>query len=430
MNGTLALDVWQSIYEPTRFLVSAADDLTPEDYAQVARAVYGTLPDPAMLADEAQLDAFIQQARSLARQRVNDTLFTDQEDTDATAAGFRFLGKRFLPDAYILQELVYPRVGTYTGTDTPFTLVCSDGRCVRGFPRGLDIPAVLGSERALAILQQEGDTAYEEYGAQVAALRSEFQRIPTYRWTQSVYWGWLYALRPLLEPKGEGYPYFMHSSTWQDKDLQTWLGSWTELRHDTVLYAKDSYTGGITGVTTMSGYVEPQPEVYARMAALVAQLRVGMDERGLLDADLKDRLTRLENLLLTLKMIGEKELRGESLSRDDNDVLNTIGTLLDILTTFPEDAGVPTSAADERMALVVDVHTDPNSQRVLEQAIGDAFPIYVVVLIDGQQVITRGGVFSYYEFIQPMSQRLTDEAWQAMSPRPPRPLWTASFIVE
>jgi hypothetical protein len=29
-----------------------------------------------------------------------------------------------------------------------------------------------------------------------------------------------------------------------------------------------------------------------------------------------------------------------------------------------------------------------------------------------------------------MADRLTDESWQAMEPRPPQPAWTASFIVE
>jgi hypothetical protein len=44
--------------------------------------------------------------------------------------------------------------------------------------------------------------------------------------------------------------------------------------------------------------------------------------------------------------------------------------------------------------------------------------------------VALGGVFSYYEFKWPMDDRLTDEAWQEMSPLPDRPAWTGSFIVE
>jgi hypothetical protein len=42
-------------------------------------------------------------------------------------------------------------------------------------------------------------------------------------------------------------------------------------------------------------------------------------------------------------------------------------------------------------------------------------------------VLTQGAVFSYYEFKQALSDRLTDDAWQVMDPKPDRPIWTASF---
>jgi hypothetical protein len=67
---------------------------------------------------------------------------------------------------------------------------------------------------------------------------------------------------------------------------------------------------------------------------------------------------------------------------------------------------------------------------VLEEGVGDAFHIYVVVMVEGELVVADGGVFSYYEFKQPMSDRLTDEAWQEMSPKPDQPSWTGSFIIE
>ena len=66
-------------------------------------------------------------------------------------------------------------------------------------------------------------------------------------------------------------------------------------------------------------------------------------------------------------------------------------------------------------------------------AFGDAEVIYVAVHVDGQVVLTRGGIFSYYEFTWPMDDRLTDEAWQDMLTQgeaPPLPSWTASFVAE
>ena len=66
------------------------------------------------------------------------------------------------------------------------------------------------------------------------------------------------------------------------------------------------------------------------------------------------------------------------------------------------------------------------SEEVLEEGVGDAYTIYALVPSEEGLTLTRGAVFSYYEFKQPLSERLTDEAWQAMDPKPARPAWTSS----
>jgi len=434
-GGEPALDVWERIYEPTAFFVGTADDLTVYDYAAVANDVYGGLPDAHALADEAKLEAFVEAAKALRPPAIVGGFVTDKQDAVETTMGFRLMGQRFIPDSYVFQQLVYNQVGGYLGTGEPFTMSPSSVGPIRGFPRGLDVPAVLGSERALEILVSEGDTEYDGYDEQLAKLQEEFAALPEEQWTKNLYWNWLHTLRPLLDEKGEGYPYFMQSSAWMDKDLHTWLGSWTELRHDTILYAKQSYTVFAESAPPepepARGYVEPQPEVYARLAALTAQMRSGLGSRGLLNEEMGDKMARMEQLLLSLKVISEKELRGEGLTEQEYALIRAIGDTLEELTTFSEEIeGQITSEADERMALIADVHTDSNTSHVLEEGVGDAFPIYVVVVVEGKQAVAMGGVFSYYEFKQPMSDRLTDEAWQEMSPKPDRPEWTESFIVE
>ncbi len=434
-GGEPALQVWDRIYEPTVFFVGAADDLTPYDYAAVANQVYGGLPDPIALADEAKLDEFISAAQKLRPPAIVGGMVTDQQDAVEATMGLRFMGQRFIPDSYMFQQLVYDEVSLYRGTGQPFTMSPSQAGPIRGFPRGLDIQAVLGSVRALEILAAEGDTDYDGYAGQLAELQEEFATLPDEQWTENLYWNWLYTLSPLLESKGEGYPAFMRSSAWTDKDLHTWLGSWSELRHDTILYAKQSYAimaAAAPGpaVEPPQGYVEPQPEVYARLAALTAQMQAGLGERDLLNDEMAQKLDRMEALLLELEAISEKELRGTGLSDDEYETIRFIGDTLESLTTFSQEIeGEITSEADERMALIADVHTDTNTGQVLEEGVGDAFPIYAIVLVEGKQQVALGGVFSYYEFKQPLDSRLTDEAWQEMSPLPDRPAWTESFIV-
>ncbi len=420
VGGESALAVWERIYEPTVFFVGQTDDLSIYDYAQVVREVYGDQLTLADLEDDAQLDEFIEQAMTLRLPKIVSSYVTDREKPEEATKGFRFMGQRFIPDSYIFQQLVYDKVGTQ---DNP-----------RLFPKGLDVAAVLGSLRASVILLYDYEAGqYANYMEQMAKLQTEFGQLPEEQWVENLYWSWLYALRPLLEIRGEGYPVFMQNQGWVDKDLNTFLGSWTELRHDTILYAKQSYTMKATGIMpqpeAVKGYVEPQPEVYARLAALAKQMRTGLEDRGLLDFEYVDKLERLESLLLSLKTMAEKELAGEALSEEEYELIRNIGGILEGITTFSAQVEEEiTSEADERMAIVADVHTDTNTGQVLEEGVGDAFIIYVIAPVEGQLVATQGGIFSYYEFTQPMDSRLTDEAWQKLEPKPDLPIWTRSFI--
>jgi len=52
----------------------------------------------------------------------------------------------------------------------------------------------------------------------------------------------------------------MQNEAWTDKELNAALGSWAELRHDTILYAKQSVRDGMPPSSYLrQGYVEPNP---------------------------------------------------------------------------------------------------------------------------------------------------------------------------
>jgi hypothetical protein len=441
LAGELALDVWARIYEPTVFFVGKADDLTVYDYGQLIAQEFGETLDPAALEDDGVLDQFVEEAMALHPPAIVSTYVGDTQlepygegKVEEITKGFRFMGQRFVPDSYIFQQLVYNQVTGYLGQGQPFTWKMTPRGAMRTFPRGLDVAAVLGSERALDILEAEGDTDYDGYGRQMAKLRKEFAELPDEQWVENLYWNWLYGLQPLLLVRGEGYPAFMQTVAWVDKDLHTFLGSWAELRHDTILYAKQSYTiiaesEPAPPEELPAGYVEPQPEVYARLAALTRQMIDGLGHRGLLGDEYRRNLEEMERLLLDLKTISEKELRGEPLAEEEVWRIRKIGDALEgIVTLSQATAEEITSETDEGMAVVADVHTDPNDPaEVLEEGVGDAFTIYVLVPAGDGLVLTQGAVFSYYEFKQPLSERLTDEAWQAMDPNPDRPAWASSF---
>ncbi len=431
-----AASLWQAIYEPTVFFVGRSDDLLCSEYVEVMARVYGGIPgDPSAFADEEKLTAFMREASELRPPRILGIVifsskFVGRSDRDAyveeTTKGFRFMGQRFIPDSYIFGQLVHEYIWG------------------RELPKALDILAVLGSERAYAILDQEGETGYYNYPESIARLREEFAALPEEEWTQNLYWSWLYLFFPLLEAPGEGYPQFMRGPAWLDKSLNTVLGSWAELRHDTILYAKQSYSMAEGGwkappePTPPKGYVEPVPEFYARLAALAAMTRGGLKERGLLNALDEGSLRSLEDLALALKGMAEKELAGQPLTEAEYGRLRYYGMELEELTFAASDAyegagGTPITSEEIQSAVIADVHTSPNCGAVLEVGVGRIFVLYAIVPVEGELVIAKGGAFSYYEFPWPMDDRLTDEAWWEMldaGQAPPLPQWTASYRVD
>ena len=425
IDGVPASEIWERIYEPTSFLVGVSDDLDIYDYHPLIEEVYGAIGnDPTVFADEEKLTEFIEAAKQLPPPQINSMLVWIWEDRDEATQGFRFMGQRFVIDAYIFQQLIFRNVG-----------VIGDARML---PKGLDIFAAMGSGEAYRILAEMDETHYLNYDAQMSKVQGEIAALETDSWTQNLYWDWLYSFQPLIEVKGAGYPAFMRNLAWTRKDLHTALGSWTELKHDTILYAKQAYTelGGGPFELEVQGYVEPNPEAYARLAALTRMTINGLEERQLLSGVDKDSLERLERILLLLKGIAEKELQGIALDEEEKDLITFYGGILEGLTLAAADQeegeGGRTFLEDEEAAVVADVATDPLGT-VLEEGVGRIFEIYAIVDIEGRLYVTKGGVFSYYEFPWPMSDRLTDEAWREMldtGQAPDRPYWTASFIAQ
>ncbi|MGY5854606.1 MAG: DUF3160 domain-containing protein [Candidatus Thorarchaeota archaeon] len=418
--GTTGYNVWDSIYQPTVFFVGAADDLLPTEYLELVQDIYGssiTVPD---LDDEILLDEFIEAALTFRDPMILGSILYDFEDMNQTK-GLRFMGQRFIPDSFMLGQLVYTYVGVVGHA--------------RFMPKGLDVMAAFGSDRAWELLDDQ--KVYENYESQMAMLWNFVGNLTADDWTQNLYWLWIYSLTPLLRAPGDGYPLFMQSDAWVDKQLMTALSSWTELRHDTILYAKQSYTVYETSIHEMVvGYVEPVPELYARLASLCRMMISGLNERSLLSQPIQMRLHSLNNFLLSLKEISVKELSGTPLNETEVSTIWNSGGTLDYIGSIPTESEELTSDADKLMAVIADVHTDPNSFAVLEEAVGDPMVIYaaVQVYINGvsRVILTRGGTFSYYEFQQSMDNRLTDEAWQEMldqGQEPDMPDWTSSFVV-
>ncbi len=444
VDGQPAMDVWADLYSPTVFFVGRSDDLTVLQYSELMDQIYGETIALETLTDEALLDQFIEEANKLPPPRILGMVISDQDDVEEETKGLRFMGQRFVPDAYIFRQLIYRNVGQAQPPNR------------RGLPNGLDVPAAMGSERAYQILEQLGETDYDKYPQQMEKVQTWLAGLNTKDWTETLYNSWLYSFYPLLDPPGDGYPAFMQSTAWLDKQLNTMLGSWAELKHDTILYAKQVYAelGGAPSPpppTPPRGYVEPVPHFYARLAALTDMTHEGLNSRGLLAEEDANSLQRLSDLARDLQTIAEKELRGEPLTPEEYELIRFYGGELEHLTMAAaetpgddeEPGGQKMLSEKPQAAVIADVATDPDPEGdgsanpvVLEVAVGRIDEIHTIVpLVEDDGSITlqaaKGGVFSYYEFPWPAEDRLTDEKWRTMldeGEAPERPAWIETFF--
>ena len=477
-----ATSLWARIYRVTGFFVGASDDLTFFEYDKALREALGEdvqLEDLASDENLAKLRVVLDELRSPA---ILSGFVAALLDETQETKGWRFMGQRFAPDSYVLGQMVWDHVDPdLTGAAwadavgacmTPPTDCVeiapevSDCICYAGLqqapenaygvcrllPRGLDVMAALGSEAALTLL--EDDERWCGYTDQLSAMVDEFAGYTPADWTQNAYWGWLHALRPLLATQGEGWPVWMQTFAWRTKQLNTALGSWAQLRHDTILYVKQSYTPAVAGMGPMvfAGYVEPVPAFYHRLAFLSRFTRTGLEAFDLLPEDAGAAMERTEKLLTDFTTIAKKELDGVALTEAEQFVISQyadtlgeiIGELAAAVDQGPPPAPDPTECGPDgdwcfletelpgeafKTSLVADVHTDGNTKQVLE--VGTGMVDWVIVVHNTPEdvlVASVGPIFTYYEFPHPMSDRLTDEAWRDMlatGTAPARPEWIA-----
>lgn len=429
-EGNKLQEIWQKIYETTAFFAGFADDLSVPDYLAAAEMLLGEHPVSNKIYEIEFYNDFL---NLIAEEFAGPAIYSgtgqlislpdeyggfDPEDFAqalSKTTGFRFLGQRYAIDSEILGKLVFPSVGQNSAGNLRF------------MPSGLDVAAVFGSSTALEILEETGETGYQWYSDTLVSLGSRIGAMTESDWHESLYTSWLHALYLLQQERGEGYPDFMQTEAWGIHTLSNFLASWAMLRHDTILYIKQSYTmeAGCAPPPPKpsAGFVEPVPEVYAEIRAVLQMAQRGLSAYEMIDEPMTRQLASADELVRRLQNIAELELAGEEISEADSEFLKNFAEYLQGTIAWGQrtEEGTETS-------LIADVHTDQNTMKVLEVASGYLdCAIVVYRRPDGLIEAAIGPVLSYYEFTWPMNDRLTDEAWRDIlhSPQPvvSRPTW-------
>lgn len=358
------------------------------------------------------------------------------EMTQPLAVSFALFGQRYTLDSHVFSNVVYDRAG--------------GGTVARMMPNPLDVAyAALGNDHAAALLSTELETY--DYAPDLQAMRVIADWEGDKFWGSSLYNRWLYSLRA-LSPQAAGssgsdensFP-LDHTDAWNRRILNTQLASWAELRHDTVLSVKQSYTGAAS-CEFPDAYVDPYPEFFARLEDYALHALSLLDSVNFEVPDVaSEHFELLATVSRNLREMAEHQRTGAPHSAENMAFINDAVSLGGICaTTFATGwygkLFLNTRSSGVTWApTIVDVHTQPTDEvghdvgKVLHVGTGDVRLITVSVDSCSGPRAYVGLVSSYCEHVEGGYGRLTDEDWEQRlrdKERPPAPQWLNPILAE
>lgn len=424
------------------FLVGESDDLMPSDYMQAL------LESKGKENQEGALMEFLAKARppKIKSMSASYPSVGEVETADVLLAtkGMRFFSGKFIIDSYWTGRLTQGDEAPLPGYSQKLPPMASS----------LQVMSLLGSDYArsqiptLDFYTPETKLAIDQA---MSELQQEMDGLDSSFWTSNVYNGWLWTIRSLFSWQKEHHdalPRFMQSEQWPVKTLQTAAGFWTELRHATLLYAKQSFAelggGGACDPRTIptppKGYIEPNIQAFDRLSYVAKTTEAGLKEMGFHSLQNLSSLSSFIEAIDLAKAYVVKQLHNEKFAEEvvkewrgegpdgeecveyslegesDWEVLRSrIVSQLQNSLPVPVEGPV-LSAKDKRAALIADIHTGQDSAnplRILYEATGVPHVILVAVKDSNGPRLTIGFTYSQYEFTKEYGgPRMTDEDWQ------------------
>lgn len=406
--------------------LAAAARLLDKAVPQAARARADALTRPAVLKQYAA------QLATLAPPKIQSTATAATE-----AAQVRVMGRRAFEDNVALQQLIGPLTDIALKGKDPETLVRAPG--------ALGSAALLGSELAKGlIVRPKPGVTHTALAQAIDRGRKHLLGLGAGRWQQDAYHGTLHALRSLLPAPPATAPRLLRSEAWRLRALQAFAGGWAELRHDTILYGEQSGAEcDAPDPPAPPGWVEPVPKVYQRLATLVQVLDKRLRAAGIplkasthtsrpYASPLADKTKNLVRLLHFLRDTAKQELRGAPLTAKQKRRITLIGGEVEWLLISLANSEL-LARRDQDMAVIADVFTWRSAGKAVEVGVAHPEMIYAIIPGPAGPVMARGAVMSYRTFLQPVTNRLTDEQWRkrlATGKIPPRPVWLRPIYAE
>ena len=352
-------------------------------------------------------------------------------------SSFALFGQRYTVDSHVFVNTTFDRVQR------------------RMMPDPLDAAfGALGNDAALELLAGGFDNT--SYVQGLAKSRVLVDAHESAYWEGSLYTTWLSALRALSPEESTlaKLPSVARTRAFQTRVLNTQLASWAELRRDTILYVKQSYTSGAQ-CEFPDAYVEPYPEFYARLRRFGE--RIGEFTGSLPDSEittedhalapdgtlpykaklanqaLKAWVPNFVTAMTHLERMAKDQESGTPHGQAELDFINQAvnwstgggcGPAVSNLTGWylrlffdPSDTGAAIPKYLEFDPTIADVHTQPTTEggadvgRILH--VGTGYARFMIVTVDtcsGPRAYA-GLASSYAQIIEENWNRLNDNQW-------------------
>jgi hypothetical protein len=439
-DGGAPIDLWKQITDITEFYVGKSDDITYDEWKEYLNGtIGGGLSAQEMMSSET-INKIMNGIDRLRGPKIFSDVVIDPNIGSKTKAdllreslSFRIFGQKFTFDAWVLNDLT-------AGQELTEVRLPS-------MPSALFIPAALGDARArehvATLLEKErgfepGDV--RGFMGKLEEKAGQLKRITPSEWFSALGSAWIDVLSTLTGQYGDAYPAYMRSPNFPDKQIQTFLGSYTELKHDTLLYAKQSYAelgGGesenLPLPPVVKGFVEPNLAFWQKIIDLAQRTEQFFDINGIFQKHTAlERLTEFKKILLFYQSLAKKEFDGTVITDDEYERLRTQKLSF---VAEPFEAAESPDADSGKTALVADVHTDMLSNEILYE--GTGIPYLMLAYVDNENSprLTVGLASNHYEFTKPIAKRVTDEDWKKsvyddQSSLPEKNFWYRSLLVQ
>src|SRR5512133_364115 len=424
-----SLKLWEHIDATIGAYVGEHDSMTPKDLDGLMKTLGVTsLSDSARLTDQEIIDELAR--GGWGAQRIASRIIIKDVDgpTLPLDRSFLLFGQRFTVDSLTFVNVTHDRVEN------------------RMMPKPLDAAfAALGNDAALPLLSSEFTNAAYVQG--LAKTRALVDAHESSYWEGSIYTRWLGSLRSLSPTNDNTLPSVTKTSAWQNRILSTQLGSWAELRHDTILYAKQSYSVGVS-CEFPDAYVDPYPEFYAKLGTLADAVGVVASTLPTSAATLKTKteawVAGFKVVTNNLQKMAENQRAGTAHSAELLAFINDAvkwdeqsmcgGAVYSNLSGWYLKLYLDQNAGLEYDRVVADVHTQATDEggadvgRVLH--VGTGSPRLMIVTADTCQGprAYAGLAFAYGEFVTENWKRLNDNEWKTKLSKEafPEPTWMSN----